>query len=128
MPTKNTPRSAIDDAVDEQVVPTDVIPKWNTLPEDEIEGQMGILVAWLKERGAKVSGPKVKTVSLADESAEETADSTSGEEAEAADVYEAVMSWSYKESQPITIVHASADKLEALRRTASEAYLRRFEV
>jgi hypothetical protein len=128
MPTKNTPRTAIEEVAYVAPESSDTFPNLNTLPASEIDTHMAGLVSWLEERGAEVSGPKTTCLPVKNVTTADGAGDTASESEESEVVCESKMSWSYKGSDPITIAHVSGDELDAYRKMAFEAHVRRYEV
>jgi hypothetical protein len=110
----------------------DVRPDFQSMDEENILRFMRHLTGWLRDRDAVVRGPKVTEHQVPDTTvAAVTREGGVGPDPKKAmmTVYEGFYEWEYEGSYaPVTIRKAHVTHIEALRDTATEAMVRRYEV
>ena len=111
----------------------DIRPDFQTMDETGIKEYLKHLTRWLRDRDATVRGPEVTEHEIADQSFTEITregSTTPGSAKKKATttVYEGFYEWQYKDSPAITIRRVHVTSIDALRDTATEAVVRRYEV
>lgn len=110
----------------------DIRPDFNTMDETGIREYLKHLTQWLRDRDATVRGPKVTSTEVEDTTAAEVTregSTTPGAaKKKTTTVYEGFYEWEYKDNPPITIRCVHLTDLDALRDTAHNAVVRRYEV
>ena len=110
----------------------DIKPDFTTMDETGIKEYLKHLTQWLRDRGATVRGPKLTSTEIADTAAvtvtREGSTTPGSAKKQTTTVYEGFYEWEYKDNPPITIRCVHLTDLDALRDTAHNAVVRRYEV
>lgn len=111
----------------------DIRPDFQTMDETGIKAYMTHLTRWLRDRDAVVRGPTVTEHEIPDTTVtaitrEGSTTPGSAKPQATTTVYEGFYEWEYADAPPITIRRVHVTAIDALRDTAHEAVVRRYEV